>query len=127
MMMNKASRMMMARSLLTVCALCSLATTTPAFAQTAAGGGTPANIDPTLDVVGGTDNSGQLTSLNSVATTMVHFLVNVVARVIAVGLAIYAIMQFMKREVVWGVVSITLCGVCFFLPNLMLAISHMGA
>jgi hypothetical protein len=61
------------------------------------------------------------------ARTIIGFLVNVVARVVGVGLAVFAIFQFVKREIVWGVVSLCLCGVCFFLPSIITSIAAMGS
>ncbi len=92
----------------------------PAFAQA-----TAAAVDPTIDV-NGTDNSANLGAINNMSKTLISILVNVVARVVGVGLAVFAIFQFVKREIVWGVVNFALCGICFFLPNIILALSHMG-
>lgn len=107
-----------ARVLMVVCAAFALSAAAPAYAQ-------QAQLDPSIDVAG-TDQSANLGALNNVGKTVISFLINVVARVIGVGLAVFAIMQFVKREVVWGVVSFVLCGVCFFLPQIILGISRMG-
>lgn len=87
----------------------------------------PAQAQTVVEVQSGTDNTTNLGAVNSVARTAVGFMLNVVARVVGVGLGLFAIFQFVKREIVWGVVSIVLCGVCFTLPQIIQGVANMGA
>ncbi len=74
----------------------------------------------------GEDQSGNLTAVNNLGQTIIGFILNVVAKVIGVAIAIWGITDFVKREVMWGTVKIFLCGACFFLNRIILAMSQLG-
>jgi hypothetical protein len=74
----------------------------------------------------GTDQSGQLGAIADMGSTTVSFLLNTVAKVIGVGIAIWAVTDLVKRELVWGGVKLAVSGVCFFLPRIIQAIVNVG-
>ena len=84
----------------------------PALAQTAP---TPTDV---VTITGAVDQSANLTQVNNMSQTILSVLINVVAQVVGVVLAIWAIFDFVKRDILWAVVKLLCCGACFFLPKL---------
>lgn len=74
----------------------------------------------------GTDQSASLGPIADMGSTTVAFLINTVAKVIGVGIAIWGVTDFVKRELVWGGVKVGMAGVCFFLPRIIQAIVNVG-
>ena len=103
-----------------MCAVTSLTLTTAsgAFADTQ-------TLDSSIGL-SGTDQSDNLGAVNNLGSTAVSFVLNVVAKVIGVAIAIWGITDFVRRDVLWGTVKIFLCGACFFLNKIILAMSKMG-
>ena len=91
--------------------------TTPALAQTAP---TPTQV---VTITGGADQAANMTSLYDMGATSMGFLMNVVAKLVGVVLAIWAIFDFVKRDILWGVVKLLCSGACFFLPKLIAALA----
>jgi len=116
--MNTINRRTVARFLMAVLACMTLATASAAVAQ--ADGGSVINIE------GGQDQGQSLGAVKNLGQTVINFLLNVVAKVIGVAIAVWGITDFVKRDVMWGTVKIFLCGACFFLNQIIAAMSRLG-
>ncbi len=117
--MDLKTRRTTATFLMAMLASFTLATATGAYAQTGQ------RLDNTIGLQG-EDQSQNLGAVNNLGQTVVSFILNVVAKVIGVAIAIWGITDFVKREVMWGTVKVFLCGACFFLNKIIFAMSQMG-
>ena len=116
--MNVNHRRTLARFLLAMMTCFTLATASAAYGQAQ-------TLDDSIGL-SGQDQSENLGAVNNLGQTVVSFILNVVAKVIGVAIAVWGITDFVKREVLWGTVKIFLCGACFFLNQIILAMSRMG-
>jgi hypothetical protein len=117
--MDMQTRRAVAKLMMAFLACFMLASATATFAQT----GQQLNENIGL---AGDDQSQNLGAVNNLGQTVVSFILNVVAKVIGVAIAVWGITDFVKREVMWGTVKIFLCGACFFLNKIIYAMSQMG-
>lgn len=83
-------------------------------------------LDPALTVPNGTDQSANLGAINNMGATVISFIVNVVAKVMGVGIGLWALTDFVKRDIVWGVVKAFVCGAMFFLQRIVVALGALG-
>lgn len=115
--MDMQTRRSVAKLLMAFLACFMLTSATEAFAE--------AKLNDSIGL-SGEDQSQNLGAVNNLGQTAVSFILNVVAKVIGVAIAVWGITDFVKREVLWGSVKIFLCGACFFLDKIILAMSKMG-
>jgi hypothetical protein len=80
----------------------------------------------TMFDVGGTDKSTELGAVNNIGKTLVNFLLNVVAPVAGVAIAVIGLMDLAKREIPWGLTKLAVGGAFFFLDNILSGVSKMG-
>jgi hypothetical protein len=123
--MNGNARRTVAKLLMASLACLMLASATEAFAQPS-GGAAQNELDNAIGLQGN-DQSSNLGAVNDLGSTVVSFILNVVAKVIGVAIAIWGITDFVKREVMWGTVKLFLCGACFFLHKIVYAMWQIGA
>jgi hypothetical protein len=123
--MNAGARRSVAKLLMASLACLVLASATQAYAQSSGGGAT--NQLSNEIGLSGNDQSANLGAVNDLGSTVVSFILNVVAKVIGVAIAIWGITDFVKREVMWGTVKLFLCGACFFLHKIVYAMWQIGS
>lgn len=119
-MMNVNARRTVVQLLMAMFASFALVSASGTYAQSSG-----QQLDSTIGLQGD-DQSQNLGAVNNLGQTVVSFILNVVAKVIGVAIAIWGITDFVKREVMWGTVKIFLCGACFFLNKIIYAMSQMG-
>jgi hypothetical protein len=111
-------RQLVGRFVLALMACCTLATATGSYAADTS---TTSVIE-----VEGTEQTDKMGTVMNLGATAVKFIVSVVAKVIGVGIAVWAITDLVRREVMWGSMKLFLCGACFFLEKLISSLAAMG-